>query len=432
MEPRLIIVVGTTLDYVTRIQKEEKTKNLLFLLDSRFKNSGELAVTENSHFIFADLENHNETLRLLENYVSGKDYKFYFACFDCETLYLASRLAEYFNCPFPSPDAVLKSRNKFVSSRSWMKEGVATPECALASDLEESLWFFGRYNENVVLKPLTGSGSELVFHCTDSQDIINAVEILKTQLERRRGNPLFARTMDQLTGEMIDPCRLWIIEEFIDGPEYSCDFFMDNDSVHIIRETGKIKDSIYPFGTVSGYTIPPYYPDIKVKEDIKSSMKNAAAALGFTWGYFMADFIVSDNRINIIELTPRPGGDSLPELIRESTGADIIKTYLDIMSGDTDILGNFPEPSGNYASVHIFSDREGIIADINTEDITNDPRTRLLLLKKNRGDRVSLPPDDYDNRLIGYCVISKNADDSSLMMCQDIQNRIKIKYATPD
>ena len=432
METSLIIVVGTTPDYVTRIQEEERTRSLLFLLGSRFKDSDDLKKSENSCFIFSDLENYNETLEILKKYISEQDCRPCFTCFDCESLYLASRLAEYFNCPFPSSDAVLKSRNKFLSGRLWMKNGISTPGSGTASNLADSLALFNRFNENTVLKPLTGSGSELVFHCTHEMDIIKAVGILETQLKRRRGNPLFALIMDPVSGKMIDPCRLWIVEEYIDGPEYSCDFFMNNNSIHILRETEKIKDSDYPFGTVSGYIIPPHYAESRTREKIESTMKDAASALGFTWGYFMADFIVCDNQVSMIELTPRPGGDSLPDLIRESTGTDILKTYLDIMTGDTGIPESFPKPGGSYASVHLFSDREGIIADIDAKDITGDPRTRFLLLKKNRGDSVSLPPYDYDNRLLGYCVISTSTNDSSLMMCKDIQSKIKVKYSTPD
>ena len=280
------------------------------------------------------------------------------------------------------------------------------------------------------MKPLTGSGSELVFHCTDEQEVIKAAGIIKSQLEKRRTNPLFKMIMDPLSGEMVDPCRLWLVEEFLDGPEYSCDFFMENGHIHILRETGKIKDSDYPFGTISGYTIPPYYTLNRIRDDINVTMMKAACALGFTWGYFMADFIVSNNRINMIELTPRPGGDSIPDLVRESTGADILKTYLDIISGDTGPLMNLPAPAGSYASIHLYSDREGVIADIDAAAITGDPRTRLLLLKKNRGDSVSLPPDDYDNRLLGYCVVSQGAHEPSLTMCKDIQRKLKVKYST--
>ena len=429
MEPRLIIVVGTTPDYVIKIQEEERIKPLLFLLDLKFKDYVGLSVTGNSDLMFSDLKNYDETLGILNKYISKKDVKPCIACFDCEALHLAARIAEHLGCRFPAPDAVLKSRNKFLSGRLWIKNHVMTPECGLASTLAESLLCFNKYRKNIVLKPLTGSGSELVFHCTEEQDVISAVNVLQTQLKNRSDNPLFTLITDPLSGKMIDPCSLWIVEEYIDGTEYSCDFFMDMNNTYIMRETEKIKDGIYPFGTISGYIIPPSYPDTKTTDKIKSAMKNAASALGFAWGYFMADFIIRDGQIIMIELTPRPGGDSIPELIKAATGTDIIKAYIDIIAGDTSTLENPPKPSGSFASVHLFSARKGVIEDIDTSEITGDPRTRLLLLKKNKGDAVSLPPDDYDNRLIGYCVVSRNTNDSSLEICKEIQQKIKIKYS---
>ncbi len=431
MEPHLIIVVGTTPDYVLRIEEEEKPYHMLFLLDSKFKGFPELEKKDNSDHLFSNLEDYSGTLNILIKYIAASNLKPYFACFDCEALYLTGRLAEYFDSPFPPPDAVLKARNKFLSSRLWMNERVKTPECELASGLSYSIELFNKYNRDAVIKPLTGSGSELVFHCTDEKEIEEAVEIIKTQLEKRKENPLFYPLMDPVSREMIDPCRFWIVEEFVSGPEYSCDFFMENSSIHILRETEKIKDRACEFGTISGYLMPPVYPASIKKDDIKSAMMKAANSLGFSWGYFMADFIVNDNMISIIELTPRPGGDSLPDLIKASTGINILITYLDIMTGSNGPLEGFPEPAGRHATVHFYSDREGIIDKIDTEEIIKDSRTKFILLKKKPGDSITLPPDDYDNRLIGYSVITLDAEESPISVCNEMQNKLKVTYSVP-
>ena len=230
---------------------------------------------------------------------------------------------------------------------------------------------------------------------------------------------------------MIDPCRFFIVEEFVHGPEYSCDFFMGNSAIHILRETEKIKDIAGEFGTISGYLMPPSYPDSIKADDIKNAMMQAANSLGFSWGYFMADFIVSDNMISIIELTPRPGGDSLPDLIKASTGINILTTYLDIMTGNNGPLEGFPEPAGKHATVHFYSDREGIIDEIDEEEIQKDPRTIFFLLKKLPGDSVTLPPNDYDNRLIGYSVITLGPGESPVSVCSGMQNKLKVTYANP-
>ena len=127
MESRLIIVVGTTPDYVLRIEKEEKPYYTLFLLDSKFKGFPELKESNNSDHLFSNLEDYSSTLNTLKNYIDASNLIPYFACFDCEALYLTGRLAEYFDSPFPPPDAILKARNKFLSSRLWINEGVKNP-----------------------------------------------------------------------------------------------------------------------------------------------------------------------------------------------------------------------------------------------------------------------------------------------------------------
>lgn len=427
-----IIIVGTTPDYTVRIQREERAEYLTFLLDLKYEGHPGLEASENSCHVFADLGDCSVSLNKLEEYLSSFTCRVCFACFDCEALYLASRLAEHFNCPFPAPSPVLKSRNKFLSGRIWRDRGVNAPGCGLASGLSDSLELFYRYNENAVLKPVTGSGSELVFHCREEAHIREAVETMESQLEKRRDNPLFSLIMDPVSKEMIDPCRSWVVSEFISGTEYSCDFFMDGDSIHIIRETEKIKDSRYPLGTVSGYLIPPSYTGAFTRHDVKTAMKKAADSLGFSRGYFMADFIISGNSISMIEITPRPGGDSLPDLVRAACGHDILSIYLDIMSFKPFLPENLPEPAGNFAGIHFYSDRKGVIADIDTQEIINDHRTRLLLMKKKKGDSVSLPPDDYDNRQFGYCVVSLEGNESPLEICREFQNKINVSFAPED
>ncbi len=428
MEPGLIIVIGTTPDYVKKIGIAEKEKSLLFVLDHKFESYPELAESENSHSLFTNIENYNETLPGLSKFLSESDNGDpRFVCFDCEALLLTARLAEYFNSPFPSPDSILKARNKFLSGTIWMNNGIPTPKSNLADGLSDSLAFFEEYQKDIVLKPVSGSGSELLFHCSGEEDVFKAVLTLEKQLSKRKDNPLFAQMVNPVSGDSVDPCRVWIVEEFIDGNEFSCDFFLNGDEITLIRETGKIRAD-EPFGTVLAYTVPSRRPDLITNEKIKKTMSAAARSLGFERGYFMADYIVKDDHIFMIELTPRPGGDSIPELIKASSGSDILKTYMDIMCGNHSNLKDFTEPSGYYTSIHFYSDRNGIIDEIDTDSIVKDPRFRYLEIKKKKGDRVSLPPDDYDSRSIGYGVFFSGMDSPSPAMCRDIQNKIKVSF----
>jgi hypothetical protein len=134
-------------------------------------------------------------------------------------------------------------------------------------------------------------------------------------------------------------------------------------------------------------------------------LKKATNSLGFDWGYFMVDYILHQGTPILIEMTPRPGGDSIPELVSAASGVDTLALYLDFVQGrfkEPEELNLSPE---SFASLNFFAPMEGKIQVLDGGKVRACPHVKKLLFKKNTGDRVILPPKDYDNRLLGYCII---------------------------
>lgn len=422
-----MIVVGTTPDYVLRIHEKSCSQPVFFLLDSRYRNDPDLTTMDNSLLIFSNLADFNESLCSLESFLSIRNFnRPWFACFDCESLYVTSMLADYYKSPFPSTRSILMTRNKFLAGKIWGEAGLDNPRSGLASDLSQTIRLFEKFNRDVVLKPLSGSGSELLFHCCSESEVIDSVKIMSSQLVRRKDNPLYADITDPSSSRTINPREEWIVEEYVDGSEFSCDFILHNKNIKIIRETGKIKAPDSPFGTVMCYTVPPVYPLNFSKESLEKTLMSAVRNLGYDWGYFMADFIIRDARAIIIELTPRPGGDSLPDLIMAASGEDTLKIYLELITGQYMDLNTVTLPSKPCASINFFAPREGIIEQIDYTAILSQPDFITFIPKKKKGDRLSLPPDDYDNRLIGYCVVSHENDWDPMETCHYYQGLLKV------
>ena len=402
---RSVLIVGTTPDYVVKLY-ERYSKSLLFLTDTRFQNDSSLKKLPSLSLIFASLEKADEACRKTHEFLrsSGKAPDG-IGCFDCDSLLLASRLGSELGLRFPSWEAIARCRSKFESKKTWTGHGVASPIASIASSLPETLDFFKSHGKNMVLKPLAGSGSELLFHCKDEPSVSKAVTVLCEELPKRRANPLFRPFPSPAGDSLIDPCACWVAEEFISGPEFSCDFVLYDDEVFFIRETGKIKATDKPFGSVLAYTFPPRYPAEFEKRTLKEVLKKAANSLGFDWGFFMVDYILHEGIPILIEMTPRPGGDTIPELVRAVTGLDTLALYLDFVQHD------FKEPNQSslapesFASLNFFAPKEGKIEVLDGRKVTACPHVRKLFFKKQKGDRVILPPKDYDHRLLGYCII---------------------------
>jgi biotin carboxylase len=402
---RSVLIVGTTPDYVVKLY-ERYSKSLLFLTDRRFQEDPLLQKLPPSSLIFASLENSEEACRSTHEFLRTRLTPLDgIACFDCDSLLLASRLGSELGLRFPPREAIARSRNKFETKKTWTGSGVASPIASLASSLPETITFFRSHGENMVLKPVAGSGSELLFHCKDEPDVRKAVTILEEELPKRKGNPLFRPFPNSAGDSFIDPCACWVAEEFISGPEFSCDFVLQDEEVFFIRETGKIKAADKPFGSVLAYTFPPRYPAGFQKRILKEVLKKATNSLGFDWGYFMVDYILHQGTPILIEMTPRPGGDSIPELVSAATGVDTLALYLDFVQGRFQEPKEFPLPPESFASLNFFAPREGRIKVLDGGKVQTCPHVKKLFFKKKAGDRVILPPKDYDNRLLGYCII---------------------------
>jgi len=423
-----VIVVGTTPDYIAKIHKRYP-ESTVFLADTCHQGSTLLHTVDPAALLFVSLDNAEEALRAMDSFLGchGLSPRGV-ACFDCESLQLASRVAAHFGLPFPSHDAIARCRNKFESRSHWRKEGIPSPAASLVSGPQETLAFFHEARGHIVLKPVSGSGSELLFYCRTPQEVLEAVRTMERELPRRRANALF-RPIATQDGETLDPCRVWIAEEYVPGPEFSCDFVLRNEDVVILRTTAKVKHTNQPFGSVQAYLFPAVFPRPFSLEGLCSQLERASSALGFTWGHFMVDFIIHDGHAVIIEMTPRPGGDSIPDLVETATGCDLLGMHLDIVSGSMP-EGSFPLQSRTFASINLYAPETGIIDTLDSSPILSLPWVERVIFRKSVGDRVVLPPEDYDNRLLGYCIARLETNRSIESMCRCVEDLLCVSVTS--
>jgi biotin carboxylase len=419
-------VVGTTPDYVYRLHKDAELP-LVFLTDERFRGDSQLRAIPPSRMLFAHLDAFDAAPQKVAALLALREAKpAGVACFDCESLLLASKIASALNLPFPPRQAIVRSRNKFEARRIWTASGISSPYAALTSNVETTLLFFRAHGENIVLKPVSGSGSELLFHCTRENDVTRAVAIMEEQLPMRRSNPLFAPFPDPVQGHEIDPCRSWLAEEFVSGEEFSCDFVYQEDEIVLIRETGKVKAPDKPFGSVLAYTFPPSYPEDFKKDRLLDVLKKAVRSLGFDWGFFMVDYVVRGGLPVLIELTPRPGGDSIPDLVKTAAGRDTLNLYLRFVTRRFQHPARVSMRPQSYASINLYAPNEGTVVKLDGSAVSSLPHVKKLFFKKKEGDRIILPPKDYDNRLLGYCIVATELHTDLIAECRRLEELLVV------
>lgn len=125
-----------------------------------------------------------------------------------------------------------------------------------------------------------------------------------------------------------------IIEEYIDGDEYSCECITQNGKHHFLAFTKKYTTGA-PHFIETGHSEPSDIPQ-KTQTFIKKEVFKALDSLGIKNSASHTEFKLNQNGdFGIIEIGARMGGDCIgSDLVNLSTGNDFIKMTLDVALGN--------------------------------------------------------------------------------------------------
>jgi len=391
-----VLVVGTTPDYIHWIRCSCPA-HAIFITAPDIRQTAKEETPADNEEILICLSDHNQVFEALKIHLEkwGQTIDGIFS-FDCESMELTSFLAGQLGLDYPSGEAIQNCRDKYVSKQIWHDHRIRCPRVSPINQAIDVVAFFKTTSSGIVLKPLFGSGSELVFKCTSSSECREAFSAIQQGLKKRSDHPLFQKTSSKQ--------YLMLAEEQIMGTEYSCDFIIENNSTKIIRLAKKMKSPFKPFGTILGYLLPAFLPQSINTDHFNRILLNSSTALGINRGLCMVDFIVADDQVVLIEMTPRPGGDCLPHLLKASTNLDMLKISLDfarklpINLDDTKIITP-------CVAVRLHAGHAGVLQKIDTHDLLSDKRVKAIHLTKKPGHRIILPPVDYDSWLLGHIIV---------------------------
>jgi biotin carboxylase len=416
-----VLVVGTTTDYIAWIQST-CPRQALFFTDPEVRRTAVEPCPTAEDELCGNLSDYRRACQLIEGHLNKYGLVLEgIACFDCESMELAAVLANHFGLPYPSVQAVRNCRDKLQAKRLWRAHHLNTPPATVIGSADEAVDFFRAVGVPVVLKPTSGSGSELVFKCMDTPSCVHSYRLIRRALKQRRTHRLFRPRTPAA-------CSLIMAEGFSDGAEYSCDFFVEDGRAHTIRLARKIKAQGEPFGTIMGYLLPTQLPATVSKDRFNRILYQSAAALGIEHAVCMLDFIVSRGDIVLLELAPRPGGDCLPFLMRHGYRLDMLKLQLDFSRQKTPPLTPLAAKK-SLVGLRLLARRSGTLKGVDFSALKNDPRVLVIQLIRQPGHRITLPPADYDSWLLGYMVFAPDDKTDVTTQCSALLDRIPVEVA---
>jgi biotin carboxylase len=225
-------------------------------------------------------------------------------CWDEARIQATADIAAALGLPGPSPDAVLRCRDKHETRTALAAARVPQPTSVLVADLAEALSAAERIGYPVVLKPraLAASLGVVLVHDADE---------LSAQFE-------FARDTTVPGAPQYDVSVL--VEEFADGPEISVDAAVFDNVVHVLCIARK-QLGYPPYFEEIGHTVDAADP-LMHDEELLRLLHDAHAAVGFRDGVTHTELRLTASGPKIVEINARIGGDLIPYLGLHATGID--------------------------------------------------------------------------------------------------------------
>src|SRR5215831_1878060 len=113
-----------------------------------------------------------------------------------------------------------------------------------------------------------------------------------------------------------------ILEEFIDGTQHTCEGVLQAGRIALALLTDR-DTAPKPYTVTTGHRVPTSLPET-IQHAALRTIEEVFASLHVTSGPFDCDFVASGERIALIEMAPRVGGNSLSKLFKAALDFDFV------------------------------------------------------------------------------------------------------------
>lgn len=246
-------------------------------------------------------------------------------------LVMMARIAERYGFLFYSVETAKWSTDKFQMKQRFMEGGVPCAKGRLVKSVDE----VEDFEYPVIIKPRDNSGSRGVKLCRS-----------KEELEASMSEAFEVSKLDTV-----------LVEEFIEGPEYSIEGLHHDGKSEVIQFTEK-KTTEFPYNVELGHIQPANIGE-ENKQKIREIVAKIGKALNFVNCPSHTELKINERGIYVIETSPRLGGDYITSTLTPlSTGVNVEDELLKIALGQA--INPEPKPV-QYSGVRFFAFEEGRI-----------------------------------------------------------------------
>ncbi len=261
----------------------------------------------------------------------------------------AAYVADQLNLPSSGYEAVKIMSEKDEFRKFLRSNNFNVPHFGNYTSIEELIGDLDKFNFPVMLKPVDSSGSKGVVRIDRKEDVT-------THFEKAMS---FSR------------CKRIIVEEFIEGAgaQMHGDAFVNDGKIEFIYLGDHHFDSkinnLVPISTT--------FPSLHTAEDLKrveDEVSRFISKVGYKQGGINIEARISssNNKVYLIEVGARNGGNFTPKVIEYASNFSFIDAWLDAVLG-CDFKVQQTDKKGCYAYMIMHSSTSGILKSIEISDL---------------------------------------------------------------
>ncbi|ANK59560.1 hypothetical protein AYR54_04445 [Loigolactobacillus backii] len=303
--------------------------------------------------------------------------------------------------------AAQAARNKDLARQIYQEKGVSSAAFQKVTTLNNAKAAANRIGYPLVLKPTNTASSIAVFY-------------IRTAAELARRFQTITRLKTSYLGFQVR--HEYLLEEFLQGPEFSVELFLQQGQIAFAEVTEK-KTTQPPFFVETMHI----FPTTILKEQRSKIIQTAFAAvsaLGFQAGPTHVEVKVTATGPRIVEVNGRPGGDSITsDLVYDAYGINIFTETIKLYLG----LALTLKPSKRQAAAtgFIFATKAGIFEKIeNLPLLENNALIKRYVIETKVGTKVKIP-ENSDDRL-GYFIVNADTSIAAKRLASNLQAKLKV------
>lgn len=303
-----------------------------------------------------------------------------------------------------SREQAICATNKHLMRKAFEKGNAPSPKSILAQDAEDA-WsrLQNEFDTDAILKPSRNSGSRGIAKVSRNMD---------------KGD--FIRAYDEALSESRDHSVL--IEQFIEGPEFSIEMIVWQGDIHVLTVTDK-KTTGAPHFVELGHNQPSCFSDTDV-ETLKAAAVAGVRALGVNNCACHAEAKLMNGKAYLMEVGARLGGDFIStELTHLSTGIDMVAAAIDVALGVDPDLSAKEEPKG--VCIRYFCPKPGKLVSISNTEVLNNPHVYLWEIYPKEGDVIPAVTSSLCRS--GHVIVTEKTPQKAIELAERLIESVKFE-----